>query len=233
MKKATAFVCMMVLCAALSACGKDNGGGGQQTESTITENGTESAGGSDATEQETAAGNNAGDGETEEGAAGSGTEEEADPALVQWSEEMQNVRQAVADALGENYWPDYAITPEMLEGTFGISAELYDDYMGEMPMISTNVDTLIVIKAKEGKVQEVEDALNAYRDRLVDDTMQYPMNLGKIQASRIDVSGNYVSFVQLGADVMDIMEQGDEAVIEYCLEQNELAIEVIRSAVVK
>lgn len=222
MKKATAFVCMMVLCAALSACGKDNGGGGQQTESTITENSTESA-----------AGDIAGDGETEEGTAGSGTEEEADPALVQWSEEMQNVRQAVADALGENYWPDYAITPEMLEGTFGISAELYDDYMGEMPMISTNVDTLIVIKAKEGKVQEVEDALNAYRDRLVDDTMQYPMNLGKIQASRIDVSGNYVSFVQLGADVMDIMEQGDEAVIEYCLEQNELAIEVIRSAVVK
>lgn len=222
MKKVIAFICMTALCAALSACGKDNAGSSQQTESTITENSTESA-----------AGDIAGDGETEEGTAGSGTEEEADPALVQWSEEMQNVRQAVADALGENYWPDYAITPEMLEGTFGISAELYEDYVGEMPMISTNVDTLIVIKAKEGKVQEVEDALNAYRDRLVDDTMQYPMNLGKIQASRIDVSGNYVSFVQLGADVMDIMEQGDEAVIEYCLEQNELAIEVIRSAVVK
>ena len=150
-----------------------------------------------------------------------------------WSEEMENIKKAVADALGENYWPNTAIPAEMLEGTFGITADMYDDYMAEMPMISTNVDTLIVVKPKEGQVQAVEDALNAYRNMMVEDTMQYPMNVGKIQASRIERIGDYVCFVQLGADVMDVLEQGDEAVIKHCQEQNELAIEVMSSAVVK
>ena len=76
--------------------------------------------------------------------------------------------------------------------------------------------------------EEVESALNAYRDSLVNDTMQYPMNLGKIQASRVERIGDYVCFVQLGADTSSVEEQGDEAVITYCQEQNELALEAIR-----
>ena len=112
--------------------------------------------------------------------------------------------------------------------TYGVSAELYDAYLGEAPMISVNVDTLLIIHAKDGKVEEVESALNAYRDSLVNDTMQYPMNLGKIQASRVERIGDYVCFVQLGADTSSVEEQGDEAVITYCQEQNELALEAIR-----
>ena len=116
----------------------------------------------------------------------------------------------------------------MLNETYGVSAELYDAYMGEAPMISANVDTLLTPPAKDGKVEEVENALNAYRDSLVNDTMQYPMNLGKIQASRVERIGDYVCFVQLGADTSSVEEQGDEAVITYCQEQNELALEAIR-----
>ena len=134
---------------------------------------------------------------------------------------------AVAEALGENYWPNTAITPEMLEGTFGITSDLYEDYMGEMPMISTNVDTLLIIKAKSDKVDAVEEALNEYRDNLINNTTQYPMNLGKIQASRIERLGDYVCFVQLGADTTAASESGDEAVITQCQEQNELAIEIL------
>ena len=79
----------------------------------------------------------------------------------------------------------------------------------------------------------MEDALNAYRDNLVNDTMQYPMNLGKIQASRIETFDNYVCFVQLGADTTDLMEQGDDVVIEKCQEENEKALEAIRIALSK
>ena len=67
-----------------------------------------------------------------------------------------------------------------------------------------------------------------YGVSLVNDTMQYPMNLGKIQASRVERIGDYVCFVQLGADTSSVEEQGDEAVITYCQEQNELALEAIR-----
>lgn len=231
MKKATVFLSMMALCVALSACGKDDSA--QQSSTQTQESSVETQGseetqatvGTEATEN-TEAGQETETTVTEEGMPEEGMAEG-------WSEEMEGIKKAVADAMGENYWPNTAITPEMLEGTFGITADMYEDYMGEMPMMSTNVDTMIIIKAKEDQVQAVEDALNAYRENLVNDTMQYPMNLGKIQASRIERIDNYVCFIQLGADVMDLMEQGDEAVIEYCLEQNELAIEVIRTTVVK
>lgn len=156
------------------------------------------------------------------------TNEGGDVALEGWSEEMQGIKDEVVAALGENYWPNMPIPADFLEGTYGITSDMYDDYLAEMPMISTNVDTLLIIKAKDGMVESVEKALNTYRDAMVSNTMQYPMNVGKIQASRIETIGNYVCFVQLGADTMTASESGDEAVIAQCQEANELAIELIR-----
>jgi len=144
-----------------------------------------------------------------------------------WSEEMSAIKQAVVDTLGENYWPNMPMDASFLEGMYGITADMYDDFMGEMPMISTNVDTLLIIKAKDDKVEAVEEALNAYRDMLVSDTMQYPTNLGKIQASRIQTFGNYVCFVQLGADNLADEDMSQEESLIQCQEQNELALEVI------
>ena len=165
---------------------------------------------------------------TEETAAAGETAGAEEIGTNGWSEEMTALRQTVVDAVGEdNYWPDSQIPPEMLEQTFGISRDMYDDYMGETPMISVNVDTLLIIKAKDDKVEAVEKALNDYRDAQVNNTMQYPMNVGKVQASRIQRYGNYVCFVQLGADTGAAEEDGDEAVIKACQEQNELALEVI------
>jgi len=85
----------------------------------------------------------------------------------------------------------------------------------------------LIIKAKDDKVEAVEEALNAYRDMLVSDTMQYPTNLGKIQASRIQTFGNYVCFVQLGADNLADEDMSQEESLIQCQEQNELALEVI------
>lgn len=143
-------------------------------------------------------------------------------------DEFDMIRQAVVEVLGENYWPNTQMPATFLE-EYGLTEEMYEGFLGEMPMISTNVDTLIVVKAKEGKVEAVEEVINKYRENLVNDTMQYPMNVGKIQASRIETFGNYVCFVQLGADTMDIYgeESNEEAVIKHCQEQNELAIEAI------
>lgn len=146
-----------------------------------------------------------------------------------WSSEMQQIKDAVVEVLGEDYWPDMAMTPEMLEGNFGISSDMYDDYLAESPMISANVDTLLIIKAKDDKVEDVENALDSYREALLNDTMQYPMNLGKIQASRIERDGNFVCFVQLGADEGVIEDQSEDEVIQKCREVNELVLAVIKN----
>lgn len=226
MKKLLVMLTLGVMVTGITACGnKDNAG--QTTEQTQTVEstvpGTESLP-AETTENVESTGTAATD-EVTDGEVGAGETAEG------WSEEMTAIKNAVVEALGDNYWPNTQILPEMLEAGYGITSDMYDDYMGEAPMISANVDTLLIIKAKDDKVDEVEEALNAYRDVLVNDTMQYPMNLGKIQASRIQTYGNYVCFVQLGADTTEVSENGEEAVIAHCQEQNELALEVIGRSV--
>lgn len=204
MKKAIVCLCTGMLVLSMVACGRNDEGQMQESQNP-TESSQQSADDTTATPEST----------------GTSLEENQ-------TSELKNIRQTLVEVLGENYWPNTEISAEYLED-YGLSADMYEDFYGEMPMISTNVDTVIVVQAKEGQVAAVEEVMNKYRDNLVNDTMQYPMNVGKIQASRIETFGNYVCFVQLGADTTEIYgEDGDEeAVIKHCQEQNELAIEAI------
>ncbi len=212
MKKLYVLLTLGVLACGIVACGKGNEDATQTTEQSQTVETQETT-----TEAETPEAT----GETE------ATDEMVDVATPQWSEEMAALRQGVADALGDQYWPDMQLDAEMLEGFYGITPDMYDDYMAEMPMMSTNVDTLLIIKAKDDKVEAVEEALNAYRDMKLEDTMQYPMNLGKLQASRIQKFGNYVCFVQLGGENLADEDMTEEESLTKCQEQNELALEII------
>lgn len=147
-----------------------------------------------------------------------------------WTEEMEAVKAAVTDLLGDNYFPNMPLDPEMLEYSFGITTDMFEDYLAELPMISANVDTLVVVKAAEGQVDAVEEALNSYRDAQVSNTMQYPQNVGKIQASKVERFENYVIFALLGGDLGELLDQGDEVVITHCQEVNDSVIEAIKAA---
>ena len=204
MKRFIGVLLATVMAFSLVACGKDTNEG--NADSSVTEQDT--ATGDETTQDET---------QTEYGVGVS----------------LADVKAALVETLGENYWPNTEIPAEFLNDIYGISADMYEEYYAEMPMISTNVDTVIIVKAKADQVTAVEDALNAYREVMVNDTMQYPMNVGKIQASRIETFGQYVCFVQLGADTMEAAEIGDDAVIEQCQEANELALEVIQNTLAK
>lgn len=217
MKKLAVLMLIAAMSMNLIACGgnkENNGNGG----STVTEESQETSR-EESTEQS-----------QQESSVEDSTEESDSMGETVMSEEMTGIRQAVVDALGENYWPQTAMPAEFLEG-YGLTADMYDELFGEMPLISTNVDTLIIIKAKEGQVAAVEDVLNAYRENLVNDTMQYPMNVGKIQASEVKTIGSFVCFVQLGGDVMEAAEKGDEEIIKHCQAQNAIAIEALESAI--
>ncbi len=118
--------------------------------------------------------------------------------------------------------------PDVKRRVIGLSPELCESYVAEMPMISTFVETFIGVKAKEGKGDDVEKALTGIqRERLVGDTMQYPMNVSKIQASQVVRHGDYVFFVMLGGPDDAAMEQGDEAALKSAEENNKIAIDVI------
>lgn len=146
---------------------------------------------------------------------------------------VQEIKDAVVDVLGENYWPNMAIDATSLEEIYGIKPDMYEEYIAECPMINVNVDTLIIIKAKEGQEETIINTLEEYRERNISDNMQYPMNLGKVQASRIEAYDNYVCFVQLGADTTAAMDVSEEAVVDQCLEENERALDAIEKALLK
>lgn len=140
---------------------------------------------------------------------------------------MNEIREAVVNILGDNYWPDKKLTKEELETETGISEDMYDDYFAEKQSVETDIDTIIIIKAKEEYVGEVESILNEYRESLMTKYKDRPQELGKVEASRIETVDSYVSFVQLGADTEAAAEIGDEEVISVCQQENERAVDII------
>lgn len=205
MKKMSMVLCLCAVVFGLTACGPD-----EQNETNDKD--TVQTGGT----------------ETPEPTADPQEEEPEVPFDVSngWSEEMTGLRQAVVDALGEeNYWPNAPIQDvSFFEERYGLSSDQYLDYIAEIPMISVNVDTLVIVRARQAKVADVEAALNAYRETQINGAQQYPVNLGKVQASKVETIGNYVIFVMLGEGTGDSVE----ADIASCQQVNDQAIEAIR-----
>ncbi len=106
---------------------------------------------------------------------------------------------AVKTAMGTDYIPSRVIETQELTEIYGLNADTIEYVIAEGPMMSTHVDTFIAIKAVEGQGEVVETALNAYRDKLVSDTVQYPSNLPKIDASKVIREGDYVFFSMVGS----------------------------------
>jgi hypothetical protein len=75
------------------------------------------------------------------------------------------IRDAVAAVYGEGYLASMALDAEMLEMSYGITADMYEEFVAEVPMMSAHVDTLIVVKAKADKVETVKAALEAYQNQ--------------------------------------------------------------------
>lgn len=232
-KKTIALLCAALLAVSATACGGNGKDGSSDAESsTGQESGGESSEESvpsesmgtpsESVETSSESAETPSDGAGAEGDGTDGIEEG-------WSQEMEQLKAAAVEAAEGGYWPDMALQPDMLEMSFGISADMYEDYMAEMPMMSAHVDTLLIIRAKDDKVEAVREALEAYREAKVSDTMQYPMNLGKIQASRVETIGSYVMFVQLGGDTTQAEEEGEEAVVALCQERNDKVIEAVRA----
>lgn len=139
---------------------------------------------------------------------------------------------AVADELGEDYWADAELAPEYLDDWYGISGDMYEEYYGQIPMVSENVDALIIVKAETERLEDVQNAFDTYREAMIQDDLQTPSNIAKIQASMIQTYGNYVCFVQLGGS-MDGEEGSGEKAVEACRKMNERALAVIETELTK
>lgn len=138
------------------------------------------------------------------------------------------VQQKVKEALGEDYVPDQALEDTELEQLYGIKAGNLEEYVAEISSMSAHVDQFVALKAKPEQADAVEQAMRDYRERLVQDTMQYPSNIAKINASEVLRHGQYVFFVMLGA-VNDDVEMAEEEQIAFAEKENKKAVDAVNS----
>lgn len=131
---------------------------------------------------------------------------------------VDTVMNAIRAAYGDNYLPNVDIFPELLETEFGLTSDMYEAIKAEQPMISAHADRVVVVKAKEGRTDDVEAALVAAKDRKINDTLQYPMNLPKINATKVVRNGDFVCFLLVGA-INNIENATEEEVKQFAEEE--------------
>ncbi|MBO5473144.1 MAG: DUF4358 domain-containing protein [Lachnospiraceae bacterium] len=156
--------------------------------------------------------------------------------LYEGDEEFPTLRELeteVRNLLGDNYWPEVNISEEELAAMTGITEDMYVDFLAQKQVLDSHIDTMIIIHAREDYIGAIEQALEEYRNRIIEENQEYPQNLGKAEASRMETINDYVCFVQLGADTTVVADQGQEAVVSYCLEENERAIYVLEKAILE
>ena len=112
---------------------------------------------------------------------------------------VASILDEVKAAYGENYLPNTPIEEEMLKDTFKLDLGLVEEYVAEMPMIGVHPDKVLIVKAKDGKVEDVVAQLEAARTDMIENGLNYPMNLEKVQSAKVVSKGNYAAFLLVGS----------------------------------
>ena len=146
------------------------------------------------------------------------------------SGKLSAAHDAVKELFGEEYTPSMEVDETMLSETYGVSKEMVKEVIAEVPMISVHVDTFIGIEAAEGQADAVEKALTAYRDRLAEDEMQYPMNREKTRASQVVRYGDYVFFLMLSGNPDEVLEKDESEQFAFYQEENQRAADAVKKA---
>lgn len=213
-------ICIMaavvMISAAFAGCSdNENNGGGTTDLSTSAETKAEESSSFEATTE------TVGDTETPQAASETGGEEAADNTV-------EKIAERIKSAYGDNYLPNTDIPPEMLKSLVGLEDDSYTEIFAQQPMIGAHPDMLIIAKAASGKTGDVKSKLEQYRDKLVSETMQYPMNIAKVNASKIVANGDYVAFILLGAiNENDHASEAEQA--RFAEEQTEIGVKAFEA----
>lgn len=156
--------------------------------------------------------------------------------VTPWKE-IDLVYRQILKTYGSTYYPDVKVHEDeaylstYLADTLKIDAAWVEDIILEVPMISANVDELILVKPTEGNAENVLNALKAYKTYLVEETLQYPMNEGRVRTAAVEQVGEYVCFSILGGALDDPEALGittEEELDEYYGMMNENAINALK-----
>ncbi len=129
------------------------------------------------------------------------------PGTIKDDKSLQDVLDAVDAKFNEKYEGDYGAVPmkmpiddQYLADFAELDSTVYDEYAGAVAGIMLRSDALFAVKAKEDKVEAVQQALEK---RLVDITAQfefYPVSgsYDRAKAGEVYTKGNYVFLIIVG-----------------------------------
>lgn len=112
---------------------------------------------------------------------------------------LASILEQIKAAYGEDYLPNTPLDEEMVKQTFNLDLELVEEFVAEMPMIGFHPDKVLIVKAKEGKIDDVVAQLEAARTELIENSMTYPANIEKIQSTKVVSNDNYAAFLLVGS----------------------------------
>lgn len=143
---------------------------------------------------------------------------------------INQVYSAVKAAYGSSYLPSVKLDKKDINAHYGLSGDWYQSAIAEVPMMSAQVDELVIVKAKNADAKKkIRQALKGYKKTLQEDRFQYPANQLKIQSSRVYTKGKYVCFIMLGTISNSTEQQGEAQVIAAYKQQNEKAVTAIKN----
>lgn len=157
--------------------------------------------------------------------------------VTPWTE-FDKMRNEIVKWYGNTYYPnvkvhqDEAYLATYLADTLKIDAAWVEDIIIEVPMISANADTLILVDPTEGNAENVLKALQDYKTYLVEESFQYPVNEARVKTAAVAQVGDYVCFSILGGAVDNPEEWGiysDEELAAYYESMNMNAIYALQS----
>ncbi len=102
-------------------------------------------------------------------------------------------------AMNELY-SELTLTPiddDMLKDLYMVDPENVEDYVGEMSMLNVQAFDILVVKAKEGKVEEVKASLEERKQNQISEFEFYPVNNNDVNTKNALVltSGDYAILV--------------------------------------
>ena len=187
MKRVFAFVLAALMTAALAGCG--NSASSSQAGSSLPSH------------EESAASSVVESSQEESATAGTGMKD---------GKTMDDFMTAMKDL-----YSDLSLTPiddAMLKDLYMVDPENVDSYVGEMSMINVQAFDILVVKAKEGKVEDVKAALEERKQNRISEFEFYPVNNNdeNTKNALVLTSGDYAILV-----ICDNYEEAQKILDEY------------------
>ena len=127
--------------------------------------------------------------------------------MIKDKKTLADVIAAVDEKFAETYGSDYTavamrmpIDEQYLSDYCDIDAASIDEYAGYVSMSMTNSDVFLAVKAKEGKSEEVKQALDKRLNDLEAQYEMYPVNgsYERVKAGGVYSKGDYIFLIVVG-----------------------------------